>query len=71
MGLYTVHKVLIGFAIAMGCVLAAVGTLMYSRSGQPTDLALGAFGLGGGVALALYLRWFLAKRRGPTDGAGS
>lgn len=63
MGLYTFHKVLIGFAIAMGCVLAVVGVLLYVRTGQITDLALGGFGLGGGVALAWYLRWFLSKRR--------
>ncbi|MCC7538840.1 MAG: hypothetical protein IT379_21625 [Deltaproteobacteria bacterium] len=64
MGLYTFHKILIGVAIAMGCVLAVVSVLLYSRSGRATDLALGGFGLAGGASLAFYLRWFLAKRRG-------
>ena len=63
MGLYNVHKVLIAFAIGMGCVLAVLGVVLYSRSGRATDLALGGFGLAGGGALAFYLRWFLAKRR--------
>ena len=69
--LVALHKVLIGFAIALGAVLMLVSVVLFRRSGDPAQLVPGAVGLAASVALAFYLRWFVAKRARTLSAADS
>ncbi len=60
--LYVLHRVLIGFAVALGLVFAAYSGVAWRASGSPLLLALAALSLAASVALAAYLRWFVRSR---------
>jgi len=60
--LYTLHRLLISFAIALGVLLLVYGITRYVRAGDTTALGIGVFGAAASVALALYLRWFVRSR---------
>jgi hypothetical protein len=62
--LYTLHRILISFAIALGALLLLYGLLRYQKTGETWALGMGLAGAAAGTTLGLYLRWFLGKRRG-------
>jgi hypothetical protein len=63
MRLYDAHRILISFAIGLGVVLLVYGVFQYRRAGDASALEMGLLGAIACAALALYLRWFLRKRR--------
>lgn len=64
MGLLLFHRVLIVSAIALGLLLFVLGLVRFGETHQLTPLLEGCVAAAAGVALGVYLRWFLRKRVG-------
>jgi membrane protein implicated in regulation of membrane protease activity len=62
LGLYRLHRAVIGSAILLGLVFAAYTGLAWRATGSPLPLALAVLSLAASVALAAYLRWFVRSR---------
>jgi hypothetical protein len=61
-GLFFVHRVLIGMAIALGGIVLWHGVTMYRARGDVASLATGIGAAVVSVGLGFYLRWFLRKK---------
>jgi hypothetical protein len=64
MQLLTVHKVLIGSAIATGVIFSVSSFVAFLRGGGGTHVVMGTLALGATVSLAFYLRHFLRRYGG-------
>ena len=61
--LVSFHRILIGFAIALGAILLVYGIEQYARTHDRLALATGAGGALACALMLLYLRWFQRKQR--------
>jgi hypothetical protein len=62
LGLFWVHRLLIGMSIGLSAILLAHGIAEYAAHRDLGSLLTGVVAAAVGVGLALYLRWFLRKR---------
>jgi hypothetical protein len=71
MELLRAHRILISAAIGLAVLLLIYGVSRYLSTRDTQALATGIGGAGVGIALSLYLRWFLRKQASrPRPGSG-
>jgi len=61
--LYTVHRITITSAIVMSFVVLAYGMWRYHETEETWAIGMAIAGGAFALLLALYLRWFLRKRK--------